>query len=102
MDEAMFCDRLAILHEGVLLADDTPDQLMWNNRARITISHGETTDRHEVTNYPEHLPDLLRTYGLDPSINRIEIKEDTLETVVLRMIQAKAGQVGQETDDPDA
>ena len=86
MNEAMFCDRLAILHQGVLLADDTPRQLLWNNQARIRIWRGEQVNEQKVINYPEQLPRELQPYGLDPTISRIEIEEDTLETVVLGMI----------------
>ncbi len=99
MDEAMYCDRLAILHEGVLLADDTPHQLLWNNRAKIKIWRGEQVNEHEVTNYPEQLPGMLQGYGLDQGISRIEIKEDTLETVVLRMINAHEEQHSKEPKD---
>ena len=86
MNEAMYCDRLAILHKGVLLADDTPHQLLWNNQARIRIWRGERVDEKEIINYPDQLPKELHSYGLDPTINRIEIEEDTLETIVLGMI----------------
>ncbi len=87
MNEAMYCDRLAILHQGVLLANDTPHQLLWNNRSRIKIWRGEKVDVKDIINYPEQLPRELRSYGLDSTISRIEIEEDTLETVVLRMIK---------------
>ena len=86
MDEALFCDRLAILHEGILLADDTPNKLLWNSRARIKIWRGPKVNEQVVTNYPEALPGLLHEDGLDPSISRIVIEEDRLEAVVLRMI----------------
>jgi hypothetical protein len=32
---------------------------------------------------------LLSGYGLDPSITRIELEEDTLESVLLELIQAR-------------
>jgi ABC-2 type transport system ATP-binding protein len=99
MDEALYCDRLAILHEGILLADDTPSQLLWNNHARITIWCGESKDQREITNYPEQLPNILREYGLDSSITRIEIEEDTLERIVLRMIDAVQRQIPTESED---
>ena len=86
MNEAMHCDRLAILHKGSLLAADTPRQLLWNNKARIRIWQGERVDEQEVTNYPGQLPGVLQAYGLDATISRIEIEEDTLETVVLDLI----------------
>ena len=87
MNEAMYCDRLAILHQGALLADDTPRQLLWNNQARIKIWRGEQLDEHEVINYPKQLPRGLHSYGLDPTITRIEIEENTLEKIVLGMIK---------------
>lgn len=86
MNEAMYCDRLAILHQGVLLANDTPRQLLWNNRSKIKIWRGEQVIEKDLINYPEQLPGELQSYGLDASVSRIEIEEDTLETVVLRMI----------------
>jgi ABC-2 type transport system ATP-binding protein len=93
MDEAMYCDRLAVLHRGTVLADDTPRRLLWNSQSRITIKQGEESVQHQVTNYPKELPKLLQGYGLDPAVNRIDIEEDTLETVVLRMIaERESGQ----------
>lgn len=99
MDEAMYCDKLAILHEGILLADDTPRQLLLNSQAKITIRHGEQRIGHEVSHYPEQLPKILQSYGLDPAISRIDIEEDTLETVVLRMIDDQDAQISKESRD---
>lgn len=100
MNEAMYCDRLAILHQGALLADDTPHQLLWNNRSRIKIWQGEQLHEHAVINYPDQLPRELQAYGLDPGISRIEIEEDTLETVVLGMInQYTVGCLPEDKDD---
>ncbi|MGB2895263.1 MAG: ABC transporter ATP-binding protein [Anaerolineales bacterium] len=92
MDEALYCDKLAILHEGALLADDTPRQLLWNSRAKIKIWRGSKASEQEVINYPEALPRLLQKDGLDPAINRIEVEEDRLETIVLRMINKQIGE----------
>jgi ABC-2 type transport system ATP-binding protein len=86
MSEAMYCDRLAILHEGVLLADEPPRQLLWKKKARIKIHRGNKSGEKQISNYPDQLPKLLQQFGLDPTIRRIEIEEETLETVVLGMI----------------
>jgi len=99
MNEAMYCDRLAILHQGVLLADDTPRQLLWNNQSRIKIWRGEQVIEKDLINYPDQLPRELGSYGLDPAISRIEIEEDTLETVVLRMINEQEIQKPKEAKD---
>jgi ABC-2 type transport system ATP-binding protein len=99
MNEAMHCDRLAILHQGTLLAADTPHQLLWNNRARIKIWHGEQVNVQEVINYPEQLPGVLQAHGLDATISRVEIEEDTLETVVLDLINKHGAQAIKEAND---
>jgi ABC-2 type transport system ATP-binding protein len=95
MDEALYCDKLAILHEGILLADDTPSNLLWNSRAKIKIWRGAEVSEHEVTNYPDALPGLLQKEGLDNAISRIEVEEDRLETIVLRMINEQIGEKNQ-------
>ena len=99
MDEATYCDRLAILHQGMILADDSPRQLLLNSQARIKIWRGEQRIEHEVTNYPEQLPGVLQNYGLDPAIGRIDIEEDTLETIVLRLIADYKGPHSKEAQD---
>jgi len=86
MDEAIHCDHLAILRQGTVLISGMPREMLWNSRARLKIWRGEHLETHEVTNYPQQTPEVLRPYGLDPTISRIEIEEDTLETIVLRMI----------------
>ena len=92
MDEALYCDKLAILHEGILLADDTPRKLLWNSRAKVKIWRGPKVSEQVVINYPEVLPELLQKDGLDPAISRIEIEEDRLEAVILRMIDEQIGE----------
>lgn len=86
MDEALYCDNLAILHRGALLADNAPRKLLWQNRAKIKIWRGSKVSERMVVNYPEALPQMLQRDGLDPGIRRIEIEEESLETVILRMI----------------
>jgi ABC-2 type transport system ATP-binding protein len=99
MDEAMNCDRLAVLHRGVVLTEDTPRNLLANSRARITVWRGaEKLERH-TAKYQEQLPKVLRPFGLDPAISRIEIEEDTLETVVLGMINDHEKKTQEEVDD---
>jgi ABC-2 type transport system ATP-binding protein len=110
MDEALYCDRLAILRDGGLLACDTPRNLLHRGSSRIHIgrdagaANSDTvTETHE--NYSEFLPQLLRGYGLDPAITRIEIERDTLEQIVLSLIEKTApfetGALNKETA-PDA
>jgi ABC-type multidrug transport system ATPase subunit len=93
MNEAMFCDRLAILHEGVLLADEPPRQLLWKQKAKIKICLENQIEEKVVSNYPQQLPQILQQYGLETDISRIEIEEETLETVVLSLINDHEKQI---------
>lgn len=93
MGEAMYCDRLAILHEGTLLADEPPRQLLWKQQAKIKLRRDNMVAEKLVSHYPEQLPKLLHKLGLDPTVNRIEIEEQTLESVVLEMINEHEKQI---------
>ncbi|HET8627871.1 MAG TPA: ABC transporter ATP-binding protein [Thermomicrobiales bacterium] len=90
MDEAHFCDRLAIMRDGAVLACDTPRNLLRRGRTLVSVWRGEQVERRLVTDYPRQLPALLRPHGLDPAIDRIEIEEDTLDTVVLDLIDEQS------------
>ena len=88
MDEVLHCDRVAVMRDGNLLACDTPRNLLRLGRTTIKVWRGEQAECTTVVNYPEHLPKLLQRYNLDPSVHRIEIEEDTLETIVLGLINS--------------
>lgn len=89
MDEAMYCDKLAVLHQGILLADDSPRNLLWKKEARVRIWQNDRYYQVVFENYPEKLPAVLKKLGLDKRITRIEIDETSLETVVLNLIEEK-------------
>jgi ABC-2 type transport system ATP-binding protein len=89
MDEALYCDRLAALSDGQLIACDTPRNLLHQGRAKVRIWRGAAVAEETLENYPDRVPVLLRGYGLDPAITRIELEEDTLESVLLELIQSR-------------
>jgi ABC-2 type transport system ATP-binding protein len=89
MDEVLHCDRAAVMREGVMLACDTPRGLLSRGSAHIKIWNGTQQFDETVANYPEQLPKLLQRFQLDPTISRIEITEDTLEDIVLSLINDK-------------
>ena len=91
MDDAMHCDQLAILQLGRVLACNTPRQLLWENRAVVRIWRNGQPEEKAVQNYPAALPELLRPHGLDAGIQRIEIEEESLEQVVLRLVKQAEG-----------
>jgi ABC-2 type transport system ATP-binding protein len=86
MDEAMLCDKLAIMAEGEILACDTPKSILRLGNSRVHVWHDGSEDSFDITNYPVQLPGILQKYNLNSAITKIEIEEDTLETIMLRMI----------------
>ncbi len=86
MDEALYCDRLAVLNRGVLLADDSPKQLLWQENATVRIWRAGEVVVHDLADYPNTLPGLLQEHGLDVSITRIEVDVEDLGRIVLRKI----------------
>lgn len=99
MDEALYCDNLAILHRGELLARDTPKNILWDNQATVRVWQGDKMEEMTISNYPDNLPKQLTRFGLNQNITRIEIEEDTLETVILGMINDKQAELHKESAD---
>jgi ABC-2 type transport system ATP-binding protein len=88
MDEALLCDRLAILRAGELLACEPPRDLLRRAETRLTVRRGDAVETQAVANEPEHIAMALRRYGLDPAVTGVQVDSDGLETIVLRMIDA--------------
>jgi ABC-2 type transport system ATP-binding protein len=93
MDEALYCDRLAVLSDGELIACDTPKRLLQRGCATIQIWSKQEVRAETIDNYPERLPELLARYGLDPSVTRIEVEHTTLDNVLLSLIAARQDDV---------
>lgn len=90
MDEALLCDRLAIMREGMVLDCDTPANILLRGNTKVKIWRGSVLEQQTVSEYPDQLPSVLAQYGLDPAITRLELEQDNLETIVLRMIDGKS------------
>jgi ABC-2 type transport system ATP-binding protein len=86
MDEALHCDRVAIMRAGLILACDTPPELLWRGQTAVKVWCGDEVDQVMVTDYPANLPRLLQRYQLAPAVTRIEIQQSTLEDIVLDLI----------------
>ncbi|MEN8240386.1 MAG: ABC transporter ATP-binding protein [Chloroflexota bacterium] len=87
MDEAMNCDQLGVLYQGAFLAADSPRNLLLGSQTKIIVQKGAVREAYQVANTREELPSVLQQYGLDPAVSQIAVEEDTLESVVLGMIQ---------------
>jgi ABC-2 type transport system ATP-binding protein len=89
MEEALLCDRVAVLRQGVIIADDKPSHLLEAGRVRLTIHrYGETEDK-SIASTPEALAGGLHSYGLAPEVEAVTVEADSLEDVILAIIEAQ-------------
>jgi ABC-2 type transport system ATP-binding protein len=83
LDEALHCDRLAVLRDGRLLAEDTPRALLDRGRARVTLRRDGRSETVELRDYEHELPALLSARGVES----LRIERDTLEDVLLALVE---------------
>lgn len=90
MDEAVRCDRVAVIREGRILISEEPEAIRSRGRTRITLelANGERREE-EVAAYSEELPRLLADYGLSDAVRHISVRRPDLEEVILSMIEQK-------------
>lgn len=86
MDEAIRCDRVAVILGGRILIAETPESILGRGRARISLELDEGQRLEEAANYQEELPGILKQYGLSPSVRRISVRQQSLEEVILSLI----------------
>ena len=101
MDEALLCDKIAIMQAGTVLACDTPQNILLQGNTTVKIWRGLRFESETISHYPTQLPNLLQTYGLDPAITKLELDQDNLETIMLRLINNKPGAKNQAAEVQD-
>lgn len=89
MDEALLCDKVAILRSGEILAVDTPEKLIERGKTTIRFSdNGEIKD-YTIDSTPEKLAEELHKFGLKQSISSLLLRPDSIEDIVLAIINEK-------------
>ncbi|MEA1903228.1 MAG: ABC transporter ATP-binding protein [Actinomycetota bacterium] len=91
MDEVVHCDRVALLRRGKVLAEATPSDLLASGGALVRIGNGEGAAEQRVADVVVDLPRILHGNGLDPAIDRIEVRYSTLEEVILGLVERDGG-----------
>lgn len=91
MDEAMLCDRVSVLLGGAVIASDSPGGLLKRGGARLTVRRRDGEERSLIGGRPEDLAGALRPYGLSQDVAAIGVEADSLETVVLTIIEEEEG-----------
>jgi ABC-2 type transport system ATP-binding protein len=85
MDEALKCDVLAILRDGELLTADTPANILAMGKTRLNIQKNGELISKEISSDPSVVLSELKLFGLDPSISKMDIVADNLETILLSL-----------------
>lgn len=90
MDEAMLCDRVAVLRKGLIIASDSPRRLLKRGGTRVVVRKDGRESESVVGGRPEDLARALRPYGLADDVEAVEVEADSLENVVLSIIGEEA------------
>ena len=83
------CDRVAVLRQGEIIANDSPSAILEAGQARLKVQYEDRFDESTIAATPEALAESLRPYGLDSGIEAVHVDPDTLEDVILALIQDK-------------
>ena len=89
MDEPLFCDRIGIIRQGRLIAEDTPVQILALGSTNISITKGEKTITRNADDYATALPGILKEMGLSQDVSNIKIESETIEEIFLKLISEK-------------
>jgi ABC-2 type transport system ATP-binding protein len=89
MDEALLCDQLAIINQGTLIALDTPKGILEQGRMHLTVTNREGSIEETINGCPEDLAQALKHFGLDSDIMSVAIASDSLETIILNLLERK-------------
>jgi ABC-2 type transport system ATP-binding protein len=89
MDEAMLCDKVTILRNGEILAIDTPQKILQRGKTKLKIYVNNEENNSVINSTAEDLAAELKKFGLEKSISSIELHPDSIEDIILSIIQEK-------------
>jgi ABC-2 type transport system ATP-binding protein len=92
MDEAMLCDRVAILQGGRVISSDAPRSILEKGKTRLVVGKNGEQRQQIIGGHPEDLASALHPYGLSQEVSSVGVETESLETVVLSLIEKEAGQ----------
>ena len=86
MDEAMRCDQLCILNKGEIVVVDTPQKILALGRTKMSVERNGRKEIKTISSAPEDFAKELQSMGLNNSIDAIELYPDTIEDIMLRLV----------------
>lgn len=89
MDEAMLCDQVTILRNGEILAVDTPQNILKRGKTKLKITANGDERTSVIDSNPKDLATELQKFGLDKTITSVELHSDTIEDIILAIVQKK-------------
>lgn len=93
MDEAMLCDQVTILRNGEILAVDTPQNILKRGKTRLKIALNNEERTTVIDSNAKDLANELQKFGLDKNISSVELHSDTIEDIILSIVQEKEKEV---------
>jgi ABC-2 type transport system ATP-binding protein len=92
MEEALLCDKVAILRNGEILIVDAPHKILERGKTTVSISENGKTNESIIDSTPESLAAELHRFGLKQSITSVTLHPDDMEDIVLSIIGEKEKQ----------
>jgi len=86
MDEALLCDRVAVIRAGALVTCNTPRAILARGRTRVLARRAGEDEEQVVGSHPEDVAAALRRYGLAPDVSAVAVEADSFETVIFGLI----------------
>ena len=86
MDEALLCDNITVLNRGKVILINTPEEILKKGESKLIINTSQERIENVILSNPEDLANKLKEFGLQEGIKSIEIKQETLEKIMLSEI----------------
>ncbi len=87
MDEAIMCDEISILRKGRIVTAASPRDILENGRTHLAVRRNGGYEEQTLGGRPEDLAAALHPYGLKADVTAVEIRPDSLETVILSLVE---------------
>lgn len=89
MEEALLCDKVAILRNGEILIVDAPLKILERGKTTLKIIENGKTKESIIDSKPDSLSRELHRFGLNQNITSITLHPDNMEDIVLAIIGEK-------------